>query len=558
VRPNYQDLFAAPEAENKPTQEQEHIIGCRLHKGQSIMVEAGAGTGKTFTLIEKARRLPPKARALYICFSNKAAAEARQKLSREAINNTRACTVHALAGEKKKMLERAGKFQTKITVKDIQKHGGPQGPGAWWVLETINAFCQSDKDQILSEHVPRPTGRETPTQLEATRREAQKTWENMANPNHPAPASYDHYLKMFAMEKPMLGYDYIFLDEAQDSNPLTLALVKTQTPFTRTILIGDSRQAIYGWRGAHNAMESWQPTFQLPLRESFRFGKQIAQCANVLLDCFFPGSKPIRGHSKVDAVGPIDPKTKHTLIARTNACLFEQALGMLEQGKTYHFVGTSSHEGWNPTNAYRLSDALDVHHLWRGDKTRVRNPHIKAFDNYAELEKAAAGQGGKGDKELESLCRIVKKHKNRLPERIAAIISQAKGPKEADILLVTAHRAKGLEWPLVRLADDFTDLVIEGDPTKGQTPGRRLATPEEDCETEEINLLYVALTRACQRVEPNPKTLTLFKTKALLPPDTQPPEITPWEPATPKIHQKDPTQEKTPGDHTKTTPAIAL
>ena len=49
--------------------------------------------------------------------------------------------------------------------------------------------------------------------------------------------------------------------------------------------------------------------------------------------------------------------------------------------------------------------------------------------------------------------------------------------KDAQVTVSTAHRSKGLEWPVVMLSEDFTDIT---DPLLSQ---------------DETNLLYVAVTR---------------------------------------------------------------
>ncbi|GKW03098.1 hypothetical protein PEC301877_19130 [Pectobacterium carotovorum subsp. carotovorum] len=54
--------------------------------------------------------------------------------------------------------------------------------------------------------------------------------------------------------------------------------------------------------------------------------------------------------------------------------------------------------------------------------------------------------------------------------------------KEADVVVSTAHRSKGLEWDTVILNDDFSDIT---DPLLS-----------EAARTDETNLLYVATTRA--------------------------------------------------------------
>lgn len=59
-------------------------------------------------------------------------------------------------------------------------------------------------------------------------------------------------------------------------------------------------------------------------------------------------------------------------------------------------------------------------------------------------------------------------------------------PEQADFVFTTTHKAKGLEWKTVVLLDDFIQLD-----TNQRT---------HDMSADEINLLYVALTRACENV----------------------------------------------------------
>ena len=65
-------------------------------------------------------------------------------------------------------------------------------------------------------------------------------------------------------------------------------------------------------------------------------------------------------------------------------------------------------------------------------------------------------------------------------------------------MLATAHKAKGLEWPRVRLASDFPSL--EELHARDQD-GLPYLTPEE--RDQELHLLYVAVTRTRQQLELN-------------------------------------------------------
>jgi F-box protein 18 (helicase) len=58
------------------------------------------------------------------------------------------------------------------------------------------------------------------------------------------------------------------------------------------------------------------------------------------------------------------------------------------------------------------------------------------------------------------------------------------------LIFVTAHKSKGLEWDHVSLMDDFHDYYQDG---KFQT--------SELIDPDEINLAYVATTRAKQKLD---------------------------------------------------------
>ena len=68
----------------------------------------------------------------------------------------------------------------------------------------------------------------------------------------------------------------------------------------------------------------------------------------------------------------------------------------------------------------------------------------------------------------------------------------------AERVLATAHKAKGLEWPEVRLAPDFPSLAELDAVGPDGVPW--LTAEERD---QELHLLYVAATRARRRLEPN-------------------------------------------------------
>ncbi|WP_194145629.1 ATP-binding domain-containing protein, partial [Helicobacter apodemus] len=83
-----------------------------------------------------------------------------------------------------------------------------------------------------------------------------------------------------------------------------------------------------------------------------------------------------------------------------------------------------------------------------------------------------------------------------IPKLIKELRDLSVPSKEADFILTTGHKSKGLEWECVEIMDDFIDLKDIASNKK-----------ETIVAKEELNLLYVAITRATQTLYLNEKYL---------------------------------------------------
>ena len=85
-------------------------------------------------------------------------------------------------------------------------------------------------------------------------------------------------------------YQYIMIDEYQDTNELQLKLLeKLCTTHTNLCVVGDDDQSIYGWRGAHirNIMEfdqDFEGATVFKLEENYRSRSPILKVANALIE----------------------------------------------------------------------------------------------------------------------------------------------------------------------------------------------------------------------------------------------------------------------------------
>jgi hypothetical protein len=171
------------------------------------------------------------------------------------------------------------------------------------------------------------------------------------------------------------------------------------------------------------------------------------------------------------------------VLCRTNAGLFEAAIRGRDR---IHILG-----GLEPL--VRL--ILGGWQLYSGEPVQ-EVPSLARFRRWDELLEEAEEAH---DPELRFLVQIIVHYGRALPGLVADLRRRAAPyPTAADRVLATAHKAKGLEWSRVRLADDFPSLeeldALDQD-------GLPHLTPEE--RDQEMNLLYVVVTRAQQQFELN-------------------------------------------------------
>ena len=122
---------------------------------------------------------------------------------------------------------------------------------------------------------------------------------------------------------------------------------------------------------------------------------------------------------------------------------------------------------------------------------------MKRFRSWGEF--VEYGEASR-DPETRMLIRVIERYENKIPGLIDQVVrNEVKDGTQAELVLTTAHRAKGMEWDCVRIGDDFEFLF---------------AAEEEICEhgvltsatEQEVNLLYVGLTRARGMVRVNGET----------------------------------------------------
>ncbi len=456
------------------TGEQIHTVEC-ITSGYDTKSDASAGSGKTKTL-EAAASYLNHLRGLYVAFNKAIADEAGRKFG----PNTDCRTGHSLAyrsvGYKYK--DRLGKITGMMIANSANM--GDLGPyptksnKGYVILDTIRRFCYSADTDINFHHVPLIKGPYTDVEVKQMRDEvypiAKTIWDQIRDEKGALPITHDYYLKIWALTKPQIGKDYILMDEAQDANAVILDVIKNQK-LAQKIYVGDRFQQIYAWRGALNAMESIETKHTTHLTQSFRFGEGIAEIANKVLGCYMhPSEAPpkIIGFQEKESIVTMEPiDDPDVVICRTNTGVITNVFKYLEEGKSVYVQG-----GVN-VMINMLKGADD---LMNGKRTYV--PDLALFSNWGEVVECSGTESGA---DLRNLVSMIRDH--GIPKLLEALYCTHKSHFGADVTITTAHKSKGLEWPKIKLYNDF------------QCPGTDKKGNPIPLQQGEINTLYVALTR---------------------------------------------------------------
>jgi hypothetical protein len=334
--------------------------------------------------------------------------------------------------------------------------------------KTIDTFLNSADRELNSEHIPL-YGKLTAVPdkyLEYLRQGlvhwANEIWKKMINPNDTTPLGHNGYLKMWALTDPKLPFDFVLLDEAQDSNAVVLDLLQKQN--IQVVYVGDKYQQIYAWRGAVNAMEKIKTPSTSQLSYSFRFGPNIAAVANHFLTLLGERNLVIGDPRKT--LMPNCFVQNQTVLCRTNFGVMGELFSAVEAGKRPHIIGST----------YDLKGLLmEVARLKNGEYSN--HPDFIGFSNWDEVIEFSESPEGEG---LKSFVNMVKNYGDQ--ELLKKLSFCHNNENTADVIISTVHKAKGREWDFVRLGNDFSK-------PKQDENGFYQLNPEE------VRLLYVAVTR---------------------------------------------------------------
>lgn len=377
---------------------------------------------------------------------------------------------------------KTGDFKYHLNGAEKQKSIKAGGVGVA-IKETVAKFEQSADPTLTMDHVSLSVcDREMWTDRSIINKfaalvfgYAKQLWALRINTRVDVLATHDTYLKLYQLSKPDLSkYEIIYLDECQDTNEVVLDIFLSQQGKSKLFAVGDAFQNIYSWRGTTNAMLTldWP---KAKLSKSFRFGQEVGDIADcVLATATSKKQTDVKGWevlstrcfpSEYATIG--DLSKPYTVLFRTNSALIFEAVELLEQDKRVNLEIDVS-------DFVKLLDSAIE--LKNGNLPKVKHENLVQFDSWDEFGiEAEAVQG--------ELLRVYKMVESKIVYKVLGMLAKHKNYEDPDVTLTTAHKAKGREWDIVLLGEDFPS----GYNAKGEWVG---------LQDMERNLLYVALTRA--------------------------------------------------------------
>lgn len=470
-----------------------------IAQGESnLMVDAVAGAGKTSTILEGMKKVPPGLSILFVAFNKSIAKE----LAKRAPQGVDVSTLHAL-GFKACMRglklaappntvngDKARDIARSITGADLD---WSKREWANAVAKTVSlaksylARTEEEIDAVIDQHgvCPPERAEERPAFIRAV----QAVMIQCARAGEEGESKSIDFDDMvwLPVERNLSvkQYDRIFVDETQDLNAAQIALVlKALKPGGRICAIGDPRQSIYQFRGASaDAFDKVKQALDakvLPLSVTYRCAKAVVREAQTMVPHLEAAADAEEG--MVESVGEhrmlTEAKAGDFVLSRINAPLLKLCLAFLKDGRRAAIQGR------------------DVGAKLAGLVKRARKEDVEGMLAYVEkwasievvrLEKRDRDATGIHDMR-ECIFAL-----SEGETETTAVVSKierlfADGDETTRITLSSTHKAKGMERDRVWLLRDTylqTRFVKIGGKLEPKPMG-----------IEEHNLYYVATTRA--------------------------------------------------------------
>ena len=490
--------------EYEPSQYQKAIFDYIQHEKGNLVVEAAAGSGKTYTLVKALSLIPQDKRVLMTAFNKDIVKELTKKVKEfpnvevrtlhglGMILTTRGLGIGGMKPEGYKYTQLIYNHWQDLTKTNINKLSRNARKSFVENTKKLVDFGRFYLATTRSEMIELMTKYDIPCvadEVDVALKVMAIGGKNLDSIDYTDMIWMPHIYDLHLQE---CEYDFIMVDECQDLNVAERNLVlRCLKKGGRLIAVGDSNQCIYGFSGSDpdsfRTIQSIPNTVSMPLSISYRCPESVVKFAQNLV----PSIEAKQGAEEgviLDCVSLDDVHDGDMVLCRNNAPLLQVYCKLLEQGKRAYIRGSDvgknlqnivigTHKDYLHTNLKRDGVFIRLYEdLFNSRKAIMERYGISQEDAMkhetiqAKLDMIRALEVLGAD--LTTTEELTKKIEDIFP----------KNDKGEGIMLSTVHKAKGLE------ADNVFIACASLMPSKSAL--------DEWQVQQERNLMYVAYTRA--------------------------------------------------------------
>ena len=465
-----------------------------ISKGEgSAVVEAVAGSGKTTTIVQALSLIPATKRTIFMAFNRNIADELKSRVP----TNVQASTFHSIGFKSWMRRYPRCKVDEQKVIKIIREQlsEAENGQYGMFVSQLVNLAKQrgilalipdtTEEWSSIIEHFDLHLDgveedyeiieAEAVGKARAILQESNNRSEQSVDFND---MIYMPILRHLAFDL----YDFVFIDEAQDTNNIRRAMAKAMLTKTgRLVAVGDSRQAIYGFTGADSdSMDLIQRDMaasKFPLSISYRCSKAVVEVAKHFVPEIESTETAPSGIVQSTTFKTTPPRNTDAILCRNTAPLVQLAYSFIGNGTACKILGRDIGR-----NLQKFVDTMKANSI--DELSEKLNQY--AGEETARLMKQDKAARAQSVSDKVDCLDIIISHLDPANRTIAALMSyidQLFGDNVKDMLtLSTVHKSKGLEWTRVYIYQP--ELM----------PSKHATQPWQ--QAQETNLIYVATTRA--------------------------------------------------------------
>ena len=490
--------------EYEPSQYQKAIFDYIQHEKGNLVVEAAAGSGKTYTLVKALSLIPQDKRVLMTAFNKDIVKELTKKV--KEFPNVEVRTLHGLGmilttrglgigGMKPEgykytqLIYNHWQDLTKTNINKLSRNARKSFVENTKKLVDFGRFylatTRSEMIELMTKYDIPCVADEVDVELKVMAIGGK----NIDSIDYTDMIWMPHIYDLHLQE---CEYDFIMVDECQDLNVAERNLVlRCLKEGGRLIAVGDSNQCIYGFSGSDpdsfRAIQSIPNTVSMPLSISYRCPESVVKFAQNLV----PSIEAKQGAEEgviLDCVSLDDVHDGDMVLCRNNAPLLQVYCKLLEQGKRAYIRG--SDVGKNLQNI-----VIGTHKDYLHTNLKQDGVFIRLYEDLFNSRKAIMERYGISQEDamkhetIQAKLDMIRALEvlgadltttEELTKKIGDIFP--KNDKGEGIMLSTVHKAKGLE------ADNVFIACASLMPSKSAL--------DEWQVQQERNLMYVAYTRA--------------------------------------------------------------